>query len=529
MKNKILIFSLLMFAATGALFFFNSCTKDFKEINTDPYGISNPQLTIDYKLVGEPFKNVLQNIYTYSPAWVTQLQQNLLGDVYSGYMMPPTPFRNNTNNMTYDLVDGWNGTPWSIAYGNVMAPLLEVERNAGTDFPEFIAWSKICKVEAMHRISDIYGPIIYTKFGKVTSAGGVEYDCQADAYNAFFKDLDAAVATLTPLAQDANSRKSFTNFDLVYGGDYNKWVRFANSLRLRLALRISKVDPARAKTEGEKALSHPLGVILTNDDNFLVTSGAGDTHPLNVMDNAWNDIRMGAPMESILGGYNDPRLGKYFNPSEAVPGKFKGIRQGIAISDKVQYLGYSSLVDLGKVQLMTAAEVYFLRAEGAVLGWDMKGTAQALYETGIKTSFTQYGLDATAYIADGTSTPAPYVDTVNPDNNVPSGDPNLGTATIKWDDAASQSAKVEKIITQKWIAMYPDGQEAWSEVRRTGYPKLFPVKVNTSGGKIDTEKFIKRINFPTSEYSSNPAEVAKGVQCLGGADNGGTSLWWDVD
>jgi hypothetical protein len=77
--------------------------------------------------------------------------------------------------------------------------------------------------------------------------------------------------------------------------------------------------------------------------------------------------------------------------------------------------------------------------------------------------------------------------------------------------------------------MYPDGQEAWSEVRRTGYPKLFPVVVNNSGGKIDTDKFIKRINFPVGEFQTNKVEVDKAVQCLGGADNGGTSLWWDID
>jgi hypothetical protein len=529
MKKKILILSSLLGAAVLGIVTMNSCTDKFEEINKDPYGISKDQLSIDYKLVGEPFKGVLQNIYSYTPAWVTQLQQNLLGDVYSGYMMPPTPFRGNSNNMTYDLVDGWNGTPWNVAYGNVMSPLLEVERNAGIEFPEFLAWAKICRVEAMHRISDLYGPIIYTNFGKVTSAGGVVYDCQADAYDAFFKDLDAALTVLTPLAQDPGSAKAFANFDLVYSGDYAKWVRFANSLRLRLAMRISKVDPVRAKSEAEKAIAHPVGVITSNADNFLVTSESGATHPLNVMDNAWNDIRMGAPMESILTGYNDPRLPKYFNQSVIEPANYKGIRQGIAIAAKSDYEGFSSLVDLGKVQLMTAAEVYFLRAEGAVRNWAMGGTAQSLYELGITTSFEQYGLDATAYIQDDTKTAAAYVDPKNAGNNVNLGDPNLSTVTVKWNDAASFEIKLEKIITQKWISMYPDGQEAWTEFRRTGYPKLFPVLVNNSGGKIDTNKFIKRVNFPTGEYQTNNAEVLKAVQCLGGADNGGTNLWWDID
>jgi hypothetical protein len=77
--------------------------------------------------------------------------------------------------------------------------------------------------------------------------------------------------------------------------------------------------------------------------------------------------------------------------------------------------------------------------------------------------------------------------------------------------------------------MYPDGQEAWSEFRRTGYPKLFPVTVNNSGGTISTEDFIKRVNFVSDEYETNPDGVATGVACLDGPDNGGTSLWWDID
>ncbi|NUO01204.1 MAG: SusD/RagB family nutrient-binding outer membrane lipoprotein [Saprospiraceae bacterium] len=526
MKKKfILSFGIAALAFSGLLFV-PSCTSDFEEINTDPYGISDEDLAIDFKLVGEPFKQVLQNFYSYTPAWVTQLQQNLIGDVYSGYMMPPTPFANNSNNMTYNLVDGWNGVPWSTAYGSVMSPLLQVEQKAGDDFPEFKAWAKICRVEAMHRISDIYGPIIYTKFGQVTASGGIEYDCQEDAYDAFFTDLNDAIAVLTPLA--SSTSKPFANFDLVYDGDFTKWVKFANSLRLRLAVRISKVDPNRAKQEAEAAVNHPIGIISSNADNFLVRSDAGITHPLNVMDNAWNDIRMGAPMESILKGYSDPRLPKYFEPSLVTPGVHKGIRQGIAIAAKSDYQGFSTLVDLGNVQLMTAAEVFFLRAEGALRNWNMGGTAQSLYEQGVQASFSQYGLgDATAYLADGTSAAIPYVDPVNAVNNVDA--PGLSTATIKWNDGDAFETKLEKIITQKWIAMYPDGQEAWTEFRRTGYPKLFPVVVNNSGGKISTSAFIKRINFPVSEYSTNPDEVQKAVQCLGGPDNGGTSLWWDVD
>ncbi len=519
MKKKLtLLFGAIMLVAAGLLTF-QSCTKDFEEINTDPFRPQNIP-------VGEEFKQVLQNIYSYSPAWITQLQQNLMGDVYSGYMMPPTPFRGNSNNMTYDLVDGWNEWPWNWAYQNVMSPLRLMEIKAGTNYPEFNAWAKICRVAAMHRVSDIYGPIIYSNYGVLTPNGGVEYDCQEKAYDQFFNDLDAAVAVLTPLKNDVNAKANFAKFDLVYSGDISKWIQFANSLHLRLAIRVSRKVPALAKTEGEKAMSQSEGLITTNGGNFLVSSSDGSTHPLNVMDNAWNDIRMGAPMESILTGYGDPRLAKYFDPSVIVPGVQKGIRQGIAIAAKSDYEGFSALVDPDKVQLMTAAEVFFLRSEAALLGWsNTGGTAQSLYEQGIQISFDQYGAGSAASYLASTAPATPYVDPVNAANNA-----GPASAVVpKWDDAAATAVKWEQIITQKWIAMYPDGQEAWSEYRRTGFPRLYPVLVNNSAGKIDSQKGIKRINFPAPEYNTNKEEVTRAVQCLGGADNGGTSLWWDVD
>jgi hypothetical protein len=519
MKKKLTLFVGAMVLVAVGLLTFQSCTKDFEEINTDPYRPQNIP-------VGEEFKQVLQNIYSYSPAWITQLQQNLIADVYSGYMMPPTPFRGNSNNMTYDLVDGWNEWPWNVAYGSVMSPLRRMEQNAGTNFPEFNAWAKICRVEAMHRLSDIYGPIIYSQYGILTPNGGVEYDCQQKAYELFFADLDAAVAALTPLKDDANAKANFAKFDLVYGGDITKWIQFANSLHLRLAIRISRVSPAVAKAEGEKAMSQSVGLITSNDGNFLVSSADGSTHPLNVMDNAWNDIRMAAPMESILVGYNDPRLEKYFEPSVISTGAYKGIRQGIAIAAKSDYEGFSALDDPAKVQLMTAAEVYFLRAEAALLGWSSTGgTAQSLYEQGVQTSFDQHGAgSATTYLA-STASAIPYIDPVNAANNAGP----ASSVSPKWDDAAATAVKWEQIITQKWIAMYPDGQEAWSEYRRTGFPRLYPVLVNNSAGKIDSNKGIKRINFPAPEYRTNKEEVNRAVQCLGGADNGGTALWWDID
>ncbi len=512
------------FLLTLLCFNFSSCDKDFEEYNQDPYAITNADLERDFKLVGEPFINIIQNIYVHTPAWITQLQQNLLGDVYSGYMMPPTPFAGNSNNMNYNLVDGWNTWAWNPAYQNVMAPGLDVVINAGDKFPEFNAWLKIVQVTAMHRVADIFGPIIYTKFGQVEADGTIEYDCVEDAYNAFFIDLNEGINELTNYVDANPGKEPFANFDQVYAGDITKWIQYANSLRLRLAIRISKVDPVRAKQEADAAYTHPMGLMTENDGSFTIKNSI--PHPMNTINNAWNDIRMGAPMESILVGYGDPRLDAYFRPSEITPGSYKGIRIGIPIADKGDYVTFSALQDLGDVQIMVCSEVYFLRAEGALRGWNMGGTAQELYEQGIRKSFEQYGLGgAEAYLADNVKTAIDYVDVFNNNNSISA----LSNVTIAWDNGAAFETSLERIITQKWIAMFPDGQEAWSEFRRTSYPPLFPVVLNNSNGEIDTDAQIKRVKYPSSEYAQNPNGVQGAINCLGGSDTGGRSLWWDID
>ena len=174
---------------------------------------------------------------------------------------------------------------------------------------------------------------------------------------------------------------------------------------------------------------------------------------------------------------------------------------------------------------MTAAEVWFLKAEAALRGWTGAGDAQTDYETGITTSMLQQGVAAGNYISDNTSVPAAYVDP----NNATYDTPALSNITIKWDPTATNEVKLERIITQKWLAMFPEGQEAWTEFRRTGYPKLFPVLSNESGGTISTQIQVRRISYPLSEYSSNGPAVQQGISLLGGPDNGGTRLWWDVD
>ena len=364
-------------AASLLVIGFASCTEDFEDINTNPNGITEESLTQMNNNVGNEFQPMFLNVFNVTPAWNYQLQQNLLGDTFSGYMTPPTPFAGNVNNMTYSLVDGWNGFPWSDAYGNIMPQALNVKNAVQLGGDEkgikFVHLANIIKVTAMHRVSDIYGPIRYSKFNDFATTG--EYDSQEVAYQAFFDDLGAAIDGLEPFVADVQ----FQPFDMsAFGGDIAKWRQYANSLRLRLAMRVVNTNPSLAKTQGELALNSNAG--LMESENMVINTGF--PHPITVISGSWGDIRMGAEMESILTGYNDGRMETYFNPSAdaTLSGDYKGIRMGIDITAKGQYVDHSSIgkvIDGETLTWMTASEVLLLKAEAALRGWSDAGDAES--------------------------------------------------------------------------------------------------------------------------------------------------------
>ena len=499
-----------------------SCTDNFEEINTNPEGASTAQLEQDFNNIKSLFKPAFSRLYISDITWQYQLQQSLQADAWSGYMITPVPF-GNENNYDYALNPGWNGFAWDTAYVDLIANLFKVEQRAKGKYDQFYAWSLIIKVAQMQRITDMYGPAVYSKYG---AEGTVTYDSQKDIYSQMFKDLDFAVAELTKRI-NANETSTFTGTDLsLYNGNYTQWVKYANSLRLRMAMRIVKADPALAKTEAEKAVSNSIGVFKVNADVMKVKSPV-DLNVIDVMSHVWVGLAMGADMQSILEGYGDPRLAKYWNTSDQVPGEYASVRTGVTYPSGTTYAKFSQTgprTKTGEVTWMSTAEVYFLRAEGALRGWNMGGTGKDLYEAGIKASFDQNGVEgAAAYAADNTKKAADYVDPLFPANNTPA----VSKVTVAW--GADNETNLEKIITQKWIATYPDGQEAWSEFRRTGYPKLFRIANNKSGGIISTELGVRRLPFAQSEAANNPKGVESGVAVLGGPDNGATRLWWDVN
>ena len=525
-SGKLALFALLLVLLGG-------CTKDFESLNTDQTGITNNQLLPDFNNIGLYYPGIEQHIFGENGDY--QLTQNLNADCYSGYYMSPDPFRGNINNQSYALVDGWNSDVYSMAYGQVMGPINTIaSKGTRTQYPDFWAVALILQVQAMSRVTDYYGPIPYSKVGQGSTT---PYDSQQDVYNLFFLQLDTAVANLQTYIAANPGVTPFQKFDMIYSGNYVEWLKYANSLRLRLAMHLVNIDPATAETQALKAINNPGGLIALNSDNATL-SGYGYYNPIWWIGTSWTDLAVGASYTSYLNGYNDPRLpilvGQATSPA-SIAGQYVGIRAGTPVGGKPMYNGYSTpnfntMQEFSNMILMNAAEVWFLRSEAALRGWTSE-SAQTDYETGITTSMQQWGANAGNYINDNTSTQANYVDPQTPTAGVPNASINaMSTITIAWNAAATNEQNLERIITQKWIAMFPcGGVEAWTEYRRTGYPRLFPVVVNNSGGTISTALQIRRIQYPSTEYTNNATNVAAAVTTLGGPDTGGTPVWWDTN
>lgn len=506
------------------------CTDSFREYNTDKTGFTDEAQAYDYNAYGISLKVIQEGIYfNYDwgggKNWPFQVMQNLSADMFCGYMHSYNPFNAGLSNTVYNLNDGWNGTMSENTYGYVMTELKRSEDMTRNTLPAFYAITKILKVEVMHRVSDFYGPIVYSQFGE--SITGVMPDSQRDVYYAFFDDLAEAIRIL----QNYTGEETFARFDILMPRNnrtYGQWIKFANSLRLRLAIRIAMADPVKAQAEATRSLHPESGGLLELRDDLVAvsSSGTGYSNPLGEINQAWKETSMNANMESILVGYNDPRLFKYFEPAtgEGYRGTFRGIRQGTGFNH-TEYYNHSRLTidQQSDAILMTAAEVWFLRAEAALRGWSAEDV-ETCYRKGVETSFAQWNAGYVAEYLESENRPFDYVDTFTPEYNIAA----VCKVSPKWEPAASDEVKLEKIITQKWIACFPEGCEAWAEQRRTGYPRLFPVLLNKSNGTIDTDIMIRRLNFPVGTRTTNPDQYEALCRELGGPDTGGTRLWWDT-
>lgn len=506
----------------SAVLVFSGCTENYEDYNRNHSGVTKDEMEQGgYSLIAA--LNNLQTWVVPTDVNTNQFIECLLGGSYSGYLSDSNSGFSGKNFAQYSPENNWSRVLFKDIIPKMFIYTNELKNV--TDDPVPLAVADICKIYGMLRVADTYGPVPYSKVG---SDGQITapYDALEDIYDTMFEELDADVATLTQ-----NSTADFNSkADRVYGGSVVKWIKFANSLRLRMAIRISKVSPAKAKEVAEAAVNHSVGVMTSNDDNAFLTLSS--TNPFEVIMYEYNggDSRVGADITTYMNGYKDPRRAAMFTESTfedaTVANGYYGLRTGIDIPDgKIAhcYSNYKVSTDT-KLLWMNAAEVSFLRAEGALRGWNMGGTAKSFYEQGIRLSFEQWGVTGVdAYIADASSTPTLYTDPMGLNSYTGT----APTITIAWNDSDSFDTNLERIITQKWLANFPLGLEAWSEYRRTGYPRLMPVVVNNSGGIVDSNKGARRLAYPQEERTNNMDNYTDAVaNLLKGPDNMATDLWW---
>jgi len=513
-RNNQIIFALIIMLLVNLV----ACTKKFDELNTPKNTIIADN--VDAPLLGQVFA---QSQYFGLLASSYNAVYTVGADVWAQYWTTTHP-----NFPSDNFFEDGNRTQrfWSAFYTSPAPHLFFVEQfTTENSLPLPNAIAKVWKVEMYHRMTDAFGPIPYSEFGNGKTS--VAYDAQKDIYNNFFKTLDEATAVLK---QNAGANAFGTN-DQIYAGKADKWLIFANSLRLRLAIRLAYVDAALAKTQAEKAVAD--GVMKVNADNANVISTVNSINWLS----QWtyiNEFRMSATMESFLTGYGDPRLPEYYAPAK-ISGTFKGLRNGLpqalkvpANNDTASFVALKYMpINMGGPtntpnRIMAAAEVFFLRAEGALRGWNMGGTALEMYNEGIKASITERTTASAATISAyliSTKTPVALNDRWK--------SPAVATIPVLFDNAGSFERKLEQIITQKWISLYPDGWEAWSELRRTGYPKRYPI-ISSMVTDIPVTGMIRRYRFTPGEASTNKVAMEKAKTLLNGPDASTTKVWWDA-
>lgn len=454
----------------------------------------------------------------------------------------------------YLINSGWLDGTWNTFYTGV-APQIQFVREftRENEMPVMNAVANVWRVYLYHRITDYWGPIIYSSFGSDSAA--VSYDSQESIYRDFFTQLEDARGVL----QQNRGENAFGSNDLIYEGNANQWLTFANTLQLRLALRVKYAVPDLAQQEAEEAVD--AGVMTDNSQNAMVLTTENNRNPLMTFHD-WNEHRMSAAMESLLEGYEDPRAGVYWSEvgadaslvsigdKDGDGSLLEGMRKGVPRANKGDRIEakYSARGQrywrpaLGGVNppipVMRAAEAYFLRAEGALEGWAVGGTAEDLYNQGIRTSMREDRFDVTtaeidAYVS-RTSRPVSPGDSaelisdeyswakspVYPDT------PPLTDIPVDFQTGADQETKLEQIITQKWLALHNDGWELWAEIRRTGYPRRYPI-IESRSPVLAEDELPQRVPFVQSEYSNNTDAVQGAVEVLDGPDEVTTELWWD--
>lgn len=510
-----------------------------------------------------------------------QRQFTLGPDNYAQFsMVPHSDFMYGTLSHVYAVSKEFNGGP--VGQFTLMKSFLAPVLNNGylDSIPEMKALYLLCYDYSAIEAADLSGPLPYEDFKANSEKSPFYYNDLRTIYYGVKDNIDTIVACLKHYDERVERQGKtqdddwygqgideilygqfpLANWTYMGGEKMDRWIRFANSLKLRMAMHLVKVEPETAKKWAEEAVAS--GVIENTDDEVgLFTFGVGFQHPLiNII--TWNDTKISASFESLLMSLDHPYtkylLAKNTDPitnvghvagssaPETTPAESRivGMREGTTpgIGQQVgsnQYNAFSApskaVLDgtFPPLYLMKLSEVCFLRAEGALRGWNMGGSAQQFYEEGIKYAGLEdraYSTDYPKYVDEYMQREKPVDYTyVDPTGNTPDM-PSVTKIGVKWNEGLSNEEKLEMIITQKYIAAYPYSFEPWVDMRRTGYPKLFPVLNPQNGdGSLKAGDIIRRIPWAAEDPSTISDLNDTGIPNLGGPDQQATRLWWDVD
>lgn len=392
-----------------------------------------------------------------------------------------------------------------------------------------IAVARITKSYIFWTLTDRWGDIPYSEALQGTNDLSPAYDKQEDIYKGLLKELKEAIAQFDGGAP--------VRGDIMYGGDQAKWKKVANSLRMMISIRMSKVYPAAgglAATEFAAAASDPNGFIITNSDNFTLNypGGAAYKHPWFDIYDGRSDYALSKTIADILANMGDSRRNAFGGPGTPFPYGLERVdatgpgAPGVSAYSFV--LASGNRADNSPLVVVNAASVLLAHAEGIERGW-IAGTAKTSYDAAITESFSQWGIAGAASVISGSGN---Y-------NTGAGGGNNIGSNSFN--SVVGQNAitanPIERIYLQRYLAHFPDGVQGWSEWRRScdpgtpsprtaaaGIPKLVPTSfaVNSGGG------IPRRYVYGTNEYSTNPTEVGLAVgRLVPDGDVVYSRVWWD--
>ncbi|MCK5775886.1 MAG: SusD/RagB family nutrient-binding outer membrane lipoprotein [Bacteroidales bacterium] len=362
------------------------------------------------------------------------------------------------------------------------------------------AMATVISVLGFQKLTDLYGDIPYTEGGK--GKQGIlqpKYDTQEFVYKDMIDRLTASIDVL----KTANPDNAYGVSDFIYANDLDKWVRFANSVRLRLAMRLRDADQAYSRTMVSLCLQDPLMENYTDDASMIDTEGYG---------NVWYDkktsypgIKMSEMFISQLVNTSDPRLNGFADKD--IDGGYSGQLNGLS-DEEFGSSNWPDRSDIGdalasqdsKFYLMTATEIWFLRAEAALVYQNDESAANENFRTGIEVSLNQWQVEQDS-IAEFLASP---------------------TATL----SGNMAQKEAQIGMQMWIAIMPNYVESWAHMRRTGYPVI----AQRTDPRLDqgvTDGYMpRRFKYSSFELSTNGDNTQEAIDRQG-PNTITTPVWWD--